>query len=122
MLKISRQQIAAYVSVRISGGSSALADRFGGENAIFQLLVTYHNTEGRSLSQAGHRYNLFDGATCHNNELESRMEASVSEIATNLEELVFSLMVPIYEQFNFTELPRNLVTNVVAEALGNRRS
>ncbi len=99
----------------------ALADRFGGENASFQLLVTYHNTDGRSLSQSGHRYNLFDGATCHNNELESRIEASVTEITNNLEELVFSLLVPVYEQFNFTALPRNLVTNVVAEALGNRR-
>ena len=96
----------------------SLANRFDGQDAEFQLLLTYHNTNNRRLEQSDHRYSLFGGGVCHTDVLESRIEAPVSEIETNLEELVYALLVPIYEQFDFTELPRQLVTNVIAEALG----
>ncbi len=99
----------------------ALGERFGGEVAEFELLVTYYNTSGRRLTQSGNRYYLRDGATCHVDQLQSRILAPITDIATNLEELIFALLTPIYEQFEFTELPRQLVTNVVAEVLAFRR-
>lgn len=99
----------------------ALAEKFGADDTTFQLLVTYHNTQGRRLNQSSFRYTLFDGAVCHSSSIESRIEAKAGEISTNIEELVFSLLTPVYEQFEFTELPRQLVTRVVAETLGYRR-
>ena len=98
----------------------ALAGQFGGEEPSFQLLLTYHNTQNRQLTQHDHRYNLWDGAVCHAEQIENRIEAPVADIEGNLEELVHSLLTPVYEQFDFTELPRALVTNVVADALGFR--
>jgi hypothetical protein len=96
----------------------ALAGRFGEPGASFQLLLVYQNTHGRHLEESRHRYYLDHGATCHVNSISSRIEAPVSEIATNIEELLYSLLTPVYEQFDFTELPRQLVTSVVGEQLG----
>ncbi len=98
-----------------------LGTHFSEEDARFELMVTYYNTNGRKLEQAGMRYNLMEGAVCHVDQLESRISAPVSDISTNLEELIFSLLIPIYEQFEFTELPRQLITNVVADVLSYRR-
>ena len=99
----------------------ALGERFGGEGAEFELLVAYYNTNGRRLQQSEFR-NIWRGdAKCHVDELKSRISALISDIATNLEELVFALLTPVYEQFEFTELPRELVTNVVAEVLTYHR-
>ena len=95
----------------------ALGVRFGREGAKFELLVTYYSTNGRRLEQSGRRYFLENGATCHVDQLQSRISASISDIATNLEELVFALLKPIYEQFEFTKLPRQLVTKVVEGVL-----
>jgi len=98
-----------------------LSNRFGSETPTFQILLKYHETQNRKLYQPRYRYTLIEGGVCHSSNLESRIEATVEEISTNIEELVFSLLVPIYEQFDFTELPRQLVTNVVNQALENRR-
>ena len=95
----------------------ALGVRFGRERAEFELLLTYYSTNGRRLENSDHQYFLVDGATCHVDQLQSRISAPISDISTNLEELVFALLKPIYEQFEFTELPRQLVTNVVADVL-----
>lgn len=98
----------------------ALAGRFGEPGASFQLLLVYQNTDGRHLEESRHRYYLDDGATCHINSISSGIVAPVSEIATNIEELLYSLLTPVYEQFDFTELPRQLVTSVVGEQLGTQ--
>ena len=95
----------------------ALGKQFGREGAKFELLVTYYNTNGRRLVHSDRRDFLGGGATCHVDQLQSRISAPISGIATNLEELVFALLKPIYGQFKFTELPRQLVTSVVAEVL-----
>ena len=98
----------------------ALGARFGREGAKFELLVTYYSTNGRRLEQFGRLYALEGGATCHVDQLQNGISAPISDIATNLEELVFALLTPIYEQFEFTELPRQLVTSVVADVLAFR--
>ena len=95
----------------------ALGVRFGREGAEFELLVTYYSTNGRRLEQSGRRYALTGRAMCHVDQLQNRISAPISDIATNLEELVFALLKPIYEQFEFTTLSRQLVTKVVADIL-----
>ncbi len=99
----------------------ALGVRFAPESAAFELSLSYYHTTGRWLRQSTFKYHLDDGATCHVDHLQSSIGAQLSEISTNMEELVFALLSPIYEQFDFTRLPRPLVTNVVAEALAYPR-
>ena len=95
----------------------ALGEQFSGEGARFELLVTYYKTKGRRLEQ----YSLTDPpvfpAECNINELPSRLKKPISDIATKLEELVFALLTPVYEEFDSTKLPRQRVTDVVAEVL-----
>ncbi len=95
----------------------ALSKRFGNDQSTFQLQIMYTNTQGRRLYQSNIRYILESGAMCNVPNISNQIEANVSDIATNLEELVFSILAPVYEQFDFKELPRQLVANVVNDAL-----
>lgn len=52
--------------------------------------------------------------------LDTRLNADISRIATSLPELVHALLAPIYQQFDFAELPQALVNNVVSEVLASK--
>lgn len=95
----------------------ALAKQFSNEIASFNLIVNYHNTKNRHLRQHDFRYNLNSGSICHSDSLKSSIKEQVMKIETNIEELILRLLVPIYEQFDFIELPPLLVKNVVKEVL-----
>lgn len=95
----------------------ALGLRFSDEGAEFVLKLNYYGTNGRSLQQHSFRYNLWDGGVCRQDELSSEVSGSIAEISTALEEKVHALLTPIYEQFDFTELPKALVDNVVRRVL-----
>ena len=95
----------------------ALAKQFSNEIASFNLIVNYHNTKNRHLRQHNSKYNLISGSVCHSDSLKSSIKEQVIKIETNIEELILRLLVPIYEQFDFTELHPLLVKNVVKEAL-----
>ena len=95
----------------------ALGERFGGEGAEFELLVTYFNTNGRRLECSEDRRIWLGDATCRADKLQSGRSALISDIATNLEELVYTLLKPVYGYFDFIELPKPLVQKVVAKVL-----
>jgi len=99
----------------------ALALKFADENAEFSVLLKYYNTRGRRLDVHDWRYNVMEGAVCAVDKLESKLSGPVHSIRTNLEEQLFGLLAPIYEQFEFQELPKLLVYNVVKEEMGNHR-
>ncbi|WP_419634958.1 hypothetical protein [Thiolapillus sp.] len=98
----------------------ALALKFSDQNAEFNVLLRYCCAQGRRLRQHSFEYNLFDGAVCAQQELESRLSGTIAEIGLALEEKLYSLLVPIYEQFDFTRLPKALVDSVVHQALSYR--
>jgi len=64
---------------------------------------------------------VIEGARCAEPTISSSLSFPAQEIGINLEEKIQALLVPIFEQFEFTRLPKTLVDHVVAEALGNRR-
>lgn len=97
-----------------------LGTRFSDEQAGFTAKIHYYNTTGRSLCEHNWRYLLPEGAVCVEAELTNEISGTIGELGTNMEEKVFQLMKPIYEQFDFTELPHNLVENVVREVLQTR--
>jgi hypothetical protein len=99
----------------------ALGLQFSDENAEFNVLLKYYGTMGRKLHDHNWRYNLREGARCTQPILESRMTAKIHSIRTNIEEWVHSLLTPIFEQFEFQELPKLFVDNVIKDVLGFRR-
>lgn len=101
--------IEAFAAVFTSGGSQ------------FQILLRYRGMEGRRLSQHSIKYMLPGERTCFQEQLESRLEGDIVKIGTALEELVHSLLMPVYEQFDFAELPQEVVNGVIRDALGNER-
>lgn len=99
----------------------ALAEHFADRNAKFSLLLNYYGTNGRKLVNCSHQFYLSEGAECSHTQLNARLDGVVTQIGMTLEEAIFTLLRPIYEQFNFTELPEELVNYVVRDALSNQR-
>lgn len=98
----------------------ALALRFSNENVEFSVMLKYYGMQGRSLYHRDWKYDLDEGAKCAVSTIETQLSAQVHSIRTNIEELIFSLLAPVYEQFEFQNLPKVLVTNVVKEVFGNQ--
>lgn len=90
-------------------------------DATFQLRVTYFGTNGRRLTQHRLRYMLHRGGMAHGDSISSQVSGRVGEIALNTEEMVFSLLRPVFAQFDFAELPRQLVDNVVQDVARYRQ-
>lgn len=99
----------------------ALALRFSNQNSQYSIILNYQGMRGRSLFNRDWKYNLDEDATCNSPAIEARQTAQIHQIRTNIEELVFELLTPIFEQFEFQELPKLLVTNVLAEVFRSRR-
>ncbi len=94
-----------------------LGQEFGSEDSSFQLMLRYHGTQGRRLQQNSFKYNLFEEGECKIQCIESSIEKNISEIGLNIEEIVYAILSPVYEQFDFTKLPRALVNNVVKDVV-----
>ena len=99
----------------------ALAAAFASGESRFRILLAYSGMKGRQLSQHRFEHALPEGGKCFQERLETGLEGDVRKIGTALEELVHSLLAPVYEQFDFAKLPRELVNSEVREALGNKR-
>lgn len=94
---------------------------YASEDAAFQMQVTYFGTNGRRLTQHRLRYALRRGGMAHGASISSRISGRVGEIALNTAEMVFSLLRPVFAQFDFAELPRPLVENVVQDVVRYRQ-
>ena len=99
----------------------SLAGYFADNSAQFSLLLNYFGTNGRKLVEHTNNYSLPEGAVCSQSQLKASLSSvAVSEIGLNLEEMVYTLLSPVYEQFDITELPKALVNRVVQETLSKR--
>ena len=98
----------------------ALAGKFTSTDSCFRLLLRYHGTKGRRVRSSDIRYWLHHEAECLQPTLQAKLDGEISGIDTTLPELVHSLLAPIYQQFDFTELPKALVNSVVKDALEYR--
>lgn len=93
---------------------------FATPDSDFELKVLFDGTRGRSLEQSSLRYMLRDGGRCQSDQIQSSVSAKVGDIEPNLNEIVTSLLTPVFAQFEFTELPPALVRHVIKEVLNNR--
>ena len=99
----------------------ALALRFAGPNSQISVILRYYNAAGRRLCCDNFRWNLMEGALYAEGTISSSLTFPAVEIGVNLEERIHALLVPIFEQFEFTELRKAVVDRVVEDVLGNRR-
>ena len=96
----------------------ALAKRFGEAKADFRVLLRYFGTRNRTLSYHSFEHPPPPSGTCMQSTLESQVGGTVSDLEILLPELVHALLAPIYQQFDFAELPQALVNDEVRGALG----
>jgi len=90
-----------------------LARLFEGDATIV-MLGRYTGLANRVLASLDNRRHVFDGRRSADNEFEFSLTASVDEIEDNLAELLYPALRPLYERFDFFELPMNLVTEELA--------
>jgi hypothetical protein len=98
----------------------SLALRFADKNASFGAMIQYHGTQGRHLFNRDWSWNLAEENSCMADCLESTLTGSVSSIRLNLPELVQQFLAPIFEQFQFAELPQGFVNDQISKLLNRR--
>ena len=90
-----------------------LARLFEGDATIV-MLGRYVGLANRTLASLDNRRNVREGRRSADNEVELSLTATVAEIEDNLAELLHPVLRPLYERFDFFELPMNLVTEELA--------
>lgn len=94
---------------------------YASAESAFQLRVTYHGMNGRRLTLHRLRYMMPRGAMAHQESISSEISGHIGEIALNTEEMIQSLLRPVFAQFDFADLPRQLVENIVQDVVGFRQ-
>lgn len=85
----------------------------------FMLLLHYNGVENRRLVQHDFKYILGRGGTCRIGEFETCVDGSIMEIKINLADLIQRILAPVYEQFDFAELKKELVEEITNEVFNN---
>jgi hypothetical protein len=89
-------------------------------NPAITVRVRYFGLEGRSLTSVSGRRFMTDHWKSADDEAALAARATAQEMDENLSEVLYPMLVPLYERFNFFELPRTLVTEELAEMRKNR--
>ena len=66
------------------------------------------------------RFFMDDSRVCHDAEVQLGISATAAEMDDNLIEILHPLLAPLYERFNFFELPLELVRVEVGRMRANR--
>ena len=92
-----------------------------GSDAEIKFRVHYAGLAGRELkSWANPHREVFEDYRCRVGEAAGAVSCSASDIGDRLPVLVRELLVPVYEQFNFFELPPQLVEEELDKLRKNR--
>lgn len=95
----------------------ALARAFGAEESDADILLTYYGTAGRRLEAHNSNLIVHTGATSYVNRVVSSLSVSIRDVEMQTPEIVYNLLKPVYEQFEFTELPKRLVDRISREVV-----
>lgn len=112
--------IPTYRMVEFLKFVEAFGLRFGSRNSSFEVMVTYQGLLGRELYQHRFEYSVSGNGPASVDVIKTTISGPLYTIELSLEELIYSLLQPVYEQFGFTRLPKLLVDDVVRNALGYR--
>lgn len=104
------------------GEALLFVSRFSSENGAnptINVRVRYAGLRGRSLTSISGRRFMMDGHRSTDNQASLATRATAAEIDENLSEVLYPMLRPLYERFDFFELPRALVTEELAEMRRN---
>lgn len=90
-----------------------LARLFEGQATIV-MLGRYVGLANRTLTSLDNLRRVREGRRSADDEVELSLTATVTEIEDNLAELLHPILRPLYERFDFFELPMNLVAEELA--------
>jgi len=93
---------------------SRLARLFGEDPIIF-VRIHYTGLRDRVLTARGQNVILREGRNSADNEVIIETQASASQIEDNVVEIVHELLVPLYERFDFLELPLEFAARQIEE-------
>lgn len=99
----------------------AMAEQFGDPEAEIDMILRWTGLAGRELVTFGNPNRwIFDGHTAHDDQYEASITFPAPRVDDNLPELVGQLVRPLYQRFDFFELPGNLITDELARMRENR--
>jgi len=85
------------------------------------MIIRWTGLAGRELVTFGNPNRwIFDGHTAHDDQYETSISFPAARVDDNLPELVGQLVRPLYQRFDFFELPGNLVAEELARMRENR--
>jgi hypothetical protein len=98
--------------------------RFGAlleEAPLIAVRCHYFGLKGRALGRTGrHGSDFRQGRICDDCEAVLETQVSTKQIESTLAEVVHPLLVPLYERFNFYQLPFELVLQETSKLRSNR--
>jgi hypothetical protein len=101
--------------------ASRIARNFA-ENPRMSVHCRFRGLNNRRLGAVDRmrRFFMDDTRICHDAEVELSTAATAAEMDDNLIEILHPMLGPLYERFNFFELPLELVRAEVGRMRGNR--
>lgn len=101
--------------------ASRLSQSFA-ENPRISVRCHFRGLNNRRLGAVDQtrRFFMDDTRVCHDAEVELSTSASAAAMLDNLIEILHPFLVPLYERFNFFELPMDLVRAEVGRMRANR--
>ena len=96
-----------------------LADEFdGGDEIVVQL--RFSGLSGRSLASISRRLPVFPNRISRSDSIESITTVTLQQSQDNIVEIVHSMLLPLYEMFDFFELTTDLVAREVKALMSGR--
>jgi len=93
---------------------------YSSPDARFEMRINYCKMNGRRLTHHRLHYAFERGQKVHQDQISSQVSGCVGSIALNAEDMIYSLMRPIFAQFEFAELPRPVVRDIVQDVVQYR--
>jgi hypothetical protein len=98
---------------------SRLSRTFVGNPSV-SVRVRYSGLRGRELTTLNRHIFLSPGRRCADDEVRLEAQATAVQLEDNIVEVVHSLLCPLYERFDFFELPLEAVARQLEEMRRNR--
>ena len=95
-----------------------LATRFDDVEAI-SVRATFTGLRGRHLTSINGRRWMSEGWACQTDQVSLNGRATVAQLTDNLPEFLRSFLTPMYERFNFFQLPDRLVDEEITRLKEN---
>lgn len=104
----------AYRVAEILRVIESLGNSFSSTESLFQLRMIYTGMKGRKLESWDFGWAMASrGNESKSDVISHEVSAPISQIGTNMEEIIVELLDPVYEKFNFSKV----IPGIVAEAV-----